>query len=71
MLVTFNQFKSAVAQAHSAHVKHDNLELSLFDKTRAQIVEYASITPNWRLHVTKKQAEETIPYCIELAKNNA
>ena len=71
MQISFAQFKSAVTQAHSANVKHNNLELFLFRNVRALIVAYVKTTPNWKLHVTKKQAEETIPYCIELESYNS
>ena len=66
MQISFVQFKIAVAQAHAANVKHNNLSCFLFRNVRATIVAYASTTPNWRQHVTKKQAEDTIPCCIEL-----
>lgn len=68
MQVTFKQFQSALTIAHAAHVKHNNLECFLFNKVRSIIVAYVSKTPNWKLHVTIKQGEDTIPACRHLQK---
>ena len=69
MQISFKQFKTVVAQLHAANVKHDNMHLCIFADARNTVVTYAKATPNWRSHVTKKQAEDTIPFCIALEKD--
>lgn len=68
MQISFAQFKSAVVTVHAAN-KNNNLHISIFASTRALVVAYAKSTPNWRAHVTKKQANDTIPLCIALDKD--
>lgn len=70
MQISYAQFKTAVEHAHYLHTKMYSLELSIFEDTRAIVVAYVNTTPNWRMHVTKKQANDTIPYCIELQEGN-
>lgn len=69
MQVSYIQFKSAVALLHAANIKHNNMHISIFAPTRAIVVSYARSSPNWRSHVSKKQANDTIPFCIALDKD--
>jgi len=70
MPISFSQFRSTVVQLHVAFIEHRNIHINLFTEQRNIVVDYARITPNWHMHITKKQGE-TVVACQMLHEDYA